>query len=189
MKSGDWTAFHSQPNIWEHSESLHCGILAERGRKNAPLEIGASVKQISLPHEKRGRKEIMPIQSGDAYWLLHKFSKSEYPEGGEVIFTFPKYDNDSVWAKPRVLLQLGDLCEHLMLDHHNEVVDIAFEDRVTPGCSGALRVALHFLRPGFVEKKTQKRAANSASIRKRRKATVVCYKHLIFTFLLSKNLI
>jgi len=140
--------------------SLYTTRLFHQGsRPNMSLVVGAGAKQINEANEARRVQQALPLQPGDAHWLLHKFLSAEYPRGGLVVGTSILYcaPGVSVRSKLEAFVQRPELSQHPHLAQLSDVVKTANEPRATPGCNQALKVALQILRPPYSEKRYRAR--------------------------------
>lgn len=103
-------------------------------------------------------KSYLPLQAGDALWLLHKFFEEQYPSAGRVDASNPNiFPNvDSLWARLVAFCDKPMYQHHPMRQHLKDIASMALETRNTAGCETTLKLAIeHFLRPGSTRERKQ----------------------------------
>jgi hypothetical protein len=118
-------------------------------RKNEPMEVGARGHQIAEAAEKKRINKYLPLQAGDALWLLHKFLQQYYPTGGVLDTSNPKIfpRNESMWPKLQEFIKQPKFQHHPMILNLSSVIETGLSTQNTAGVDTALKIAFQMLRP------------------------------------------
>jgi hypothetical protein len=102
-------------------------------------------------------KAYLPIQAGDALWLVHRFLEETYPTGGIVDAAESRLHPfaDTIFKR------LVDFCKQPKYRNHPQLVGVllfaetACMPSITPGCVNVIRVILTILRTPVRETKSR----------------------------------
>lgn len=127
-------------------------------RSNQELNVGSRGHQITVKSEEKKIQAYLPLQAGDAMWLLHKFLQEQYPGVCKLDAGNPNVipGTDSVWTRLLTFVNTPKYAHHPMKQHLNDVATLALTPANTAGCDQMLKLVIEkFLRPGTSSKRAR----------------------------------
>ncbi|KAJ9602454.1 hypothetical protein H2200_012996 [Cladophialophora chaetospira] len=124
-----------------------------RSRPNEELRVGGTGRSFRPDTEKDRIRQFLPLQPGDALWLLHKFLEEAYPDDGAIVDTGnPNIfsDADSVWTRLEAFLAQPKWRFHPCLGNLQSVVEAAktvSQRGQGQGVDAGIEAAFETLRP------------------------------------------